>query len=553
MASPAMHPIRPGVVDPRRPGEYPIVLGDSLKKDGNSNSFINIRYNWQPKAGFQSRDSTLTESGDKYSLVVQGEDSDDGEYRYKGTLQPHKSGTNKEPSTSLALVFDKSKSAFVLESLSASLDMNLKSGPGQPAKDARELPQLSSDRQPSKHSSQANGDNSAPPSPNDEGPDPSNPYDFRNFLAEARENIDKSSQQQGNWTPNPGGMTPLSGVSTPVPGSSRFKPTTPQFRPTTKAPHKANRSPERPRARASSGASKTVSKRDATAASATKASTQQPLSKARITDSDEDSDDDDNTTIAVSRSKNPAPTSTTKTAKSSAQPARKAHQQHSRNISAATDASPHIIINDNDGDLEIDMGSPPPEDHRARRARVDPEMFRSHTGTPIGGVSSNAAKPPSSSTRGLPRSNDKDSAHGRAGTAAGARDRDGDMRMKDIEADSDEDGDVEEFELGSPQEKQSSVPIGGDVSKLGDDERRQRRQQHDSQQSPQHATATAAAAAAAPPPPQAAPEDEDDEGFLEAALEAAFGEEDDEQAGHGVGLGIGMGVQDDESEVSEEE
>ncbi|KAL6251426.1 hypothetical protein RBB50_001635 [Rhinocladiella similis] len=539
MASPAMHPVTPGLVDPRRPGEYPVILGDSLKTDGKSSKFIDIRYNWQPKSGFQSRDSKITESGDKYSLVVPGEGSDDGGYRYRGTLQAPKPGKNDEASKNLALVFDKSKSVFVLETLSASLDLNLRSGPGQPARDARELPQLSLDRQSSKQIAQANGDSSAPPSPDDEGPDPSNPYDFRNFLAEARENIDKSSQQQGNRTPNPGGMTPLSGVSTPVPGSSRFKPTTPQSRPTTKPPHKAGRSPDPPRARAraSSGASKAASKRD-TGASTTKPSTQQPLSKERITDSDEDSDDD-STVLAASRSKTKPLTSTTKPTKPT-QPARKAH--HSRNVSSTNDASPHIIINDNDGDLEIDMGSPPPED-RARRARVDPEMFRSHTGTPIAGSSSNTntAKPSSSSSSAKPSSrlNDTDSGHGRAHT--GTRDRE--VRMKDIEADSDgdEDGDVEEFELGSPQEKQSSVPVGGDVSKLGDHGRHGR-------PPPQSAAAAAATATA---------EDEDDEGFLEAALEAAFGEED-EQAGHGVGVGLGIGMnahhqQDDESEVSEEE
>ncbi|KAJ9639245.1 uncharacterized protein PV06_09973 [Exophiala oligosperma] len=531
MASPAMHPIRPGLVDPRRPGEYPIILGDSLKTDGKSNKLINIRYNWQPKSGFQSRDSQLTESGDKYSLVVQGDDSDDGEYQYRGTLQPANPGKNEETSRSLALVFDKSKSVFVLESLSASLDLNLKCGPGQPARDARELPQLSSDRQSSKQTAQANVDSSAPPSPDDEGPDPSNPYDFRNFLAEARENIDKTSQQQqqGNRTPNPGGMTPLSGVSTPVPGSSRFKPTTPQFRPTTKPINKTDRSSDAPRARASSGASKTASKRDKPSTSTTKSSTQQPLSKERITDSDDDSDDD-STSLAVSRGRDKLSTSATKPTKP-AQPVRKA--QHSRNISSTNDASPHIIINDNDGDLEIDMGSPPPED-RARRTRVDPEMFRSHTGTPIAGLSSNnnSARPSSSSARPLSRLNGMDSAHG---TGSGDRDRDRDVRMKDIEADlsDDEDGDVEEFELGSPQEKQSAP-----------------RQQQQNADPPAVAAAATTAAAAA--------EDEDDEGFLEAALEAAFGEEDEQAGQHsGVGLGIGMNAQlqqqDDESEVSEEE
>ncbi len=535
MASPALHPVKPGLVDPRRPGEYPIILGDSLKGRESSNGFVNIRYNWQPKSGFKSRDSKLAKSGDKYQLVVQGEDSDDGEYQYDGTLESQESGKGDEKPSSLALIFDKSKSAFVLESISSSLDMNLKSGPGQSSRDARDLPRLPTTYRPSRLSAQADSDGGASPSADNETPDPSNPYDFRHFLAEARENIEKSAQP-GNRTPIPGAMTPLSGISTPVPGSSRFKATTPQFRPTSKPPTKGGKSPDPPRARGSSGPSKTGPKRDTTKPSSSSA---QPLSKPRITDSDDEDDDEAASTIDVSRIvSRPSSTSTKPTtSKSTHPPARRGH--HARTISANIGSSPHIIINDDDGDLQIDMGSPPPED-RARRTRVDPEMFRSHTGTPVGGLSANHNRP---SSRPLSRAaaatendrirRDRD------------RDRDRDVTMKDIEAAStnsdDEDGDVEEFELGSPRDKRLGVRAGGDVSMMDDNEDAQRQ---------------TAASAPTPPAPVVKNKDDDDDDddadLLEAALEAAL-EEEDEQAGHGVGLGIGMGAQDDESEVSEEE
>lgn len=521
MASPAIHPVRPsGAIDPRRPGEYPIVLGESLKGDVKSrDSLLGIRYNWQPKSGFEACKSHLTKLGDKYQLLVPDDDSDDGEYQYTGTLDSQQSGKSEDQSNSLALVFDKSKSAFVLETVSASLNMNLKSGPGQPPKVARELPQLPGTTRSATKSAHTDGHGSNPAAADDESADESNPYDFRHFLAEARENIEKSSQQSDNRTPIPGSRTPMSGVSTPVTGGSRFAPPTPQFKPapatskTAQPRKKKNDDSSRGPSRAPAG--KPAAKRDVA-----KKTSNQPLSKARISDSD---DDDGNETIDVSRTlSNPS------TASGTSKPSQQIRKGHSRHISANIGSSPHIIINDDDGDLEIDMGSPPPEDGRARRGRVDPEMFRSHTGTPIGGLSSNIH------SRTVSRPVDEARSRGRD------RDRDADVTMKDIEAaSSDEDDDVEEFELGSPREKRLSVPNSGEVSKRDDDEedagdRRRQQTEH-----------------APTPPAPSHTYDDDDEDLLEAALEAAL-EEEDEDEGQPVGLGIGI-VQDDESEVSEEE
>ncbi|KIX03375.1 uncharacterized protein Z518_06927 [Rhinocladiella mackenziei CBS 650.93] len=524
MASSAIHPIRSlGFIDPRRPGEYPIILGETLKESSKSkDSLVNIRYNWQPKSGFGSRESKLTKSGDTCQLVVEDGGSDDGgAYEYTGILSSLQPGKSDDEPNSLALIFDKSKSAFVLESISASLDMNLRSGPGQSSKDTRQLPQLPTEQHSFVDSSGPNGDGHTSPSAEDETPDASNPYDFRHFLNEARENFERSAQQPGNRTPLPGSRTPLSGISTPLPGSSRFLATTPQFKPT---PAMSKATPERKkkneettrnagRTHPTSTKSKTTTKHETG-----KSSSIQPLSKARISDSD----GDDSETIDVARviTKSSTTSNNSTTQKSS----HAAGKGHTRNVSANIGRSPHIIIND-DGGLEIDMGSPPPEDRRAKRGRVDPEMFRSHTGTPIGGISSNPHVRPESRPVGDQR--------GRG------RDRDHDVTMKDIEAGSspsDEDGDVEEFALGSPREKRLSVPNSGDVSRMddeGEDDGGRRR----------HAPT---------PPAPASNDDDDDEDLLAAELEAAL-EEEDEEATRGIGLGIGMGVQDDESEVSEEE
>lgn len=526
MASPATHPARPSKwIDPRRPGDYPIVLGDSLKGDSKSkDALLGIRYNWQPKSGFDSHESKLERSGDKYQLVIPDSDSD--EYRYSGHLN-----SPDDASSSFALVFNRSKPVptFVLESLSTRLDMNLKSAPDLSSKEARNLPQLPTSQESSARAEQSNGDGGTSPYADDETADDSNPYDFRHFLNEARENLEKATLQSGNRTPIPGSRTPMSGVSTPaagVAGASRAQATTPQFRPTPatskptpqrkKKTEDISRGPSRP------PATKPAAKRDHA-----KGGSAQPLSKERISDSDEDDDEDEPlSTRPSSKPSAPAPKDTGKS-----RPSHLAGKGHNRNVSANIGRSPHIIINDDD--LEIDMGSPPPESGR-RRGRVDPEMFRSHTATPIAGHSSNAQSKPASRAVEEPR-------------RSGHRDRDADVTMKDIEAgSSDEDGDVEEFELGSPRDKRLSVPHSGSVSRMEEDEDEEDDDhEHDAhrrrQPQPVHAPT--------PPAPITAYDDDDD---LEAALEAAL-EEEDEDEGGGIGLGIGVSTQDDESEVSEEE
>ncbi|OCT47343.1 hypothetical protein CLCR_02396 [Cladophialophora carrionii] len=527
MASPAIRPSRPvGLFDPRQEGEYPIILGDSLDQDTQPrDAFVNIRYNWQPKSGFlDGRESKLRRSGDRWQLDVSNNGS--GSYQYVSMAAQVQSGTSEEGTRPLMLIFDESKSAFVLEAISATLDMNLKAGPGMPRDAARDLPQLHKDQQTSRKERQANGHSST--SADDETPDASNPYDFRHFLAEARENAGKSTQAPGAHTPMPGSRTPLSGTSTPVPGGNRFLPTTPQFRPsqtnaTSKPTEQRKTKVETTGSRSTKAATKPTVKRDST-------KKDQPLSKPTISDSD----DSEHETINVAK---PAVSASKPTASKPSRPL--GAKGHTRNISANIGSSPHIIINDDDGDLEIDMGSPPPEDERSRRrGRVDPEAFRSHTGTPIGGLSSNF-RPTSRPISRPPVVEEPARGYG--------RERDGDVRMKDIEAASeeDEDDDVEEFELGSPRE-QSSAPRRGEVSRDEPDDHEQSGGRRPFQQARQTPPT---------PPAPANTYDEDDEDLLEAALEAALEEESGNQS-TGVGLGIGMtngNVQDDESEVSEEE
>jgi hypothetical protein len=524
-------------VDLRQTRDYPIVLGDSLRngsaaKDG----FVNLRYNWQPKTGFThdlNGDLRQSSNSDKYHLSL----SDDGskDYTYTGRLATSQSEGIEDGSgtRSLALIFDAEKSAFVLEAISNTMDMNLRQASDMSKDEIRSLPQIPTHMSTAQQSSSPTKDaRLLKESHEDETPDGSNPYDFRHFLAEARENVEKSGGGAGNRSPFPGNRTPLSGTSTPVPGGNRFLPTTPQFRPT------PNTTANKPTSNAGPGhkhaAEKPVHKTNtATSKPAVKrggAKISQALSKDIVSDSSSDGD-----TIAVSRPTPARPPVTNKPSQSQTKPQRPS-QKHTRNISANIGSSPHVHYDDASG-LEIDEGSDQENSSRKWKGRVDPNAFRSHTGTPVGGLSSNIGGRVASGLGGLGKSQTSNDER------LPRRERDGDVRMKDIEAvSSDDDGDVEDFDLGSPRRKSEIPNLGGDVTK-------------DEDVASQKETQIPQATVQAPTPPAMSHIDDDDEELLEAALEAAFEEEDDEQQ-RTVGLGIGMTgdqMDEDESEVSEEE
>jgi hypothetical protein len=526
------------LVDPRQSGDYPIILGDSLRNGtATKDTFVNVRYNWQPKAGFGHElkgELRLLSNSDKYHLSL----SDDGskDYAYSGRLSIPQNGVVEDGSStrSLALVFDAEKSAFVLEAISSTMDMNLRQASDLSKDEIRGLPQiakhLSTIQRPASPTKDAKPHK---PSVEDETPDDSNPYDFRHFLTEARENIEKSGGgAAGNRSPFPGNRTPLSGTSTPVPGGNRFLPTTPQFRPapattTTKSTSSAGQShkpvTEKPVHKTNAAPSKTATKRGGPKPS-------QVLSKDIVSDSSSDGE-----TISVSRPTPVRPPMTTKPVQAQPKPERPS-QKHTRNISANIGSSPHIHYDDVSG-LEIDEGSDHEDNARKWKGRVNPNAFRSHTGTPVGGLSSNIGSRGAGGLGGLGK------ASSRTEERPTRRERDGDVKMKDIEAvTSDDDGDVEDFDLGSPRRKSEIPNLGGDITK-------------DEDTASQKQTQIPQATVQAPTPPAVSHNDDDDEELLEAALEAAFEEEDDE-AQRNVGLGIGMGgdqMDEDESEVSEEE
>jgi hypothetical protein len=120
------------------------------------------------------------------------------------TLTYSYKGSEDSSERGLVLIFDPDRKVFVLEPVSTTLNFNLRSAPGKTEKQVREqYEQL----QIKEEDEPASGeDRHGGSTSEDEGPaDDSNPYDFRHFLPKNRREDDK----------------PISGHSTPEPATSR--------------------------------------------------------------------------------------------------------------------------------------------------------------------------------------------------------------------------------------------------------------------------------------------------------------------------------------------
>ncbi|KAJ5481297.1 hypothetical protein N7475_000109 [Penicillium sp. IBT 31633x] len=201
MATPTLS----AMIDPTKQAEYPIVLGERLAQDSDTNRLVNINYNHKSKSATPQQRSTITHSRsaetDLYDLTVTDKAPNADHtltYSYKGSEDP-------SSDRSLVLIFDPERKVFVLEPVSTTLNFNLRSAPGKTEKQVREqyeqLQIKEEDEPTTSGEDRHTGSNSE-----DEGPaDESNPYDFRHFLPKNRPQEDK----------------PISGHSTPDPTPSR--------------------------------------------------------------------------------------------------------------------------------------------------------------------------------------------------------------------------------------------------------------------------------------------------------------------------------------------
>lgn len=310
------------MIDPTKQAEYPIVLGERLART-DSTRLINVNYNYKTKSATPQQRSTITRSSrsrELYDLSVtdKAPSADHSlTYSYQGSEDP----TSER---GLVLVFDPDRKVFVLEPISTKLNFNLRSAPGKTEKQV--LEQYEQLRIVPAEDHTSSDDRNVASTSEDEGPaDESNPFDFRHFL-----------RQEG-----PEDVKPVSGHSTPDPASAS-KASTPVM--PTKKP--AAKPVSRPRTQAN------------------------PLREKKRTAKTA-------TTAKPSKEAEPAAEPTTR-----ADPSEHGVPRDSISDAGTVTGSQQSVQSPNsniivDGDLIIDMGSPP-----SRPAfKVNPAYFSSN-GTP---------------------------------------------------------------------------------------------------------------------------------------------------------------------------
>lgn len=342
-----------GMIDPTKQAEYPVLLGDRLAvKDRVSKSqLININYNHKTKSSSQQRQSTITRSSqspDFYNLSITDKaENNTLTHLYEGSADPAQEAQESEV-RDYVLVFDSDRKAFVLEPVATQLNFNLRSAPAKTGKQVIEqyeqLKTLQDDLQSS-------GDDLAPDGiaeEEDGAADESNPYDFRHFLPKAEDEENKTAT--GHATPEP---LPSASKSDVPPAPATTKPA-----PSSKPRSDPQSNPPRPK-KAETAKKKTESAKKEPAKKAEPTKKKEPPPAKPSPETEPRVEMEEVEEFPESKS---SPSDTGTAALSS-------HK-------AVPSPGSNIIV---DGDLIIDMGSPPP----SRPAfKVNPAHFSSnHTPT----------------------------------------------------------------------------------------------------------------------------------------------------------------------------
>ncbi|PYI05950.1 hypothetical protein BO78DRAFT_139360 [Aspergillus sclerotiicarbonarius CBS 121057] len=218
MAAPALS--TGGLIDPTKQAEYPVVLGDRLAgRNGSSQSpLVNIQYNYKTKsATAQQRITRSRQSRDRYNLTITDKAPNVDNvltYSYQGSVDPAQA-VSDSGEHNLVLVFDAARKVFVLEPVATQLHFNLRSAPAKSQKQVLEQYEQLRTLQEDDHGS---GDDRASDnvSGNDDGPaDDSNPYDYRHFLPKENADDDKSGSEPPSYTSRVD--TPLMSATKPTP------------------------------------------------------------------------------------------------------------------------------------------------------------------------------------------------------------------------------------------------------------------------------------------------------------------------------------------------
>ncbi|EAW09581.1 ELL-associated factor [Aspergillus clavatus NRRL 1] len=334
-----------GLIDPTKQAEYPIILGDRLagKHKSSRSRLINIQYNHKTKSASSQQRSHITRSAhspDLYNLTITDKvpnaEHNAVTYLYRGSVDPEHI-VSQSTEQDLVLVFDPDRKVFVLEPVATQLNFNLRSAPNKTEKQVTEqyaqLRILHDDEQGS-------GDDRAVDTTtgDDDGPaDDNNPYDYRHFLPKENADDDKSLSDSATSS-----HLNASKASTPlIPPAAKPAPSPkPRPKPLTNPLRQQPRPPKPSREQA-----KPVSK----------PSSKPPVQAKKEKPKEDEDNLEEDFPIETSKS-TPSDTGTGLVSP----------------FKAAPSPGSNIII---DGDLIIDMGSPPP----SRPAfKVNPAHFSSN-------------------------------------------------------------------------------------------------------------------------------------------------------------------------------
>ncbi|KAL2854362.1 hypothetical protein BJY01DRAFT_231941 [Aspergillus pseudoustus] len=328
------------MIDPTKQAEYPIFLGDRLagKADKSRSQLVNIQYNYKTKSTSSQQRSVITRSPhsrDHFNLTITDKAPSAEQniliYSYQGSVDPTQSASESHEHN-LVLIFDPGRKAFVLEPVTTQVNFNLRSAPSKTQKlVVAQYPQLRTLQEDEHGSGDDRGTDNT--SGNDDGPpDEDNPYDFRHFLPKGKENQDDENKLASrNATPEP--YIAVSKTSTPVIAAAR-----PALSP--RPPPKAQANPLRQKKLASDTARHQNAAPLKPRPRDTKSRTEQQAPEEIVFETTKSSPSDAGTGAVSSQRTAPSPGS-------------------------------NIII---DGDLIIDMGSPPP----TRPFKVNPAHFSSN-------------------------------------------------------------------------------------------------------------------------------------------------------------------------------
>ncbi|EFQ98207.1 hypothetical protein MGYG_01243 [Nannizzia gypsea CBS 118893] len=375
------------MVDPSRPGDYPILLGDKLAGRDNARDrrFVNVTYNYKTKGSTPQQKTTIYSAGapDRYKLTIQAKagnaEQTDLTYVYSGGVDPESSSStaSKSENSNLVLIFDPKRKAFILEPVSTRLNFNLKSAPGKTDRQVSEqYPQLSTSFS---NNDQSAGDKQAENESEEEdvGPaDEENPYDFRHFLPKKKTEESSSSSKQNAVESNstPGTPDPHHVVSSKsaaprsvpaAPSAAAPAAAKPKPKPKPKPAPKSKANPLRPPKQRNPKAAATVA---ATA-------TSRESANANVNASKKAKEPEEPAAPPVAIALPPKPEFVEDTIMPSVETpdlvgAYSASDDEPKRLAGSPGSN--IIV---DGDLIIDLGSPPPQ---RPPFKIDPSHFASN-------------------------------------------------------------------------------------------------------------------------------------------------------------------------------